>query len=139
MSQPICNGVRSRQRPYLKNIKKATGKYPCVFPWLLHASTWTCIPTSISFHQLFVNFTSYTTIRSSLPSLMPTLHPCNLLNNRERISRGNCSVSQCVPQNTVLSALLCLQLCTVLVWFEASDLCYTHWESSWIFFCCPVP
>lgn len=63
---------------------------------------------------------------SSPAPLMPTLHPCNLPTNREKqISWWSCTVSQCAPQYTLLSTLLCFQCHRndSLVWCEGSGFC----------------
>lgn len=75
-----------------------------------------------------------------LPSNLP---PPN--RGKEKSHCGSCSVSQYVPQYTLLSTL-CLQMFTPVIHWSGTrplasatlSILESHWDSSGIFWCCPL-
>ena len=72
------------------------------------------------------------------PTFISTLHHCILTKNRKKNYCENYSVSQCVPQFTLLSTLLCLQWLTRPLASPTLSMLDPHWDFSWIFCWCPV-
>ena len=87
-------------------------------------------------------------IPSHAPSpLIPTLHPFNFPPQQRKKSYCRwCSVSQCLPQNALLTTPLCSQMAIAMTsWSGMRPLVSAtlsildpHWDSSWISCCCPV-
>lgn len=73
----------------------------------------------------------------------PFQTPCQ---QRKKRSHGSCSMSQCVPEHTLLFTLLCLQIFIAMTCWSctkplASATLLTlepHWDSSQISWCCPM-
>lgn len=94
-----------------------------------------------------MNFTPHIPIIFISPSPHTYPPPLQLPPNREQRSHcGNHSVSHYVPQHTLLSTCLCLQMFIAMSpWSGARpqasatlSVLEPHWDSSWISFCCLV-
>ena len=105
--------------------------------------------SSLSFLILLLFFfvwISHHTPQSHLSPLpiVPPLHPCS--NTQQRKNIVEVVVCQCVPQYTLLSTLLCLQIFIVMAYWHAPGFWYSIWGSitgtyrlsSGIIYCCRV-